>query len=116
MPTSYKIVRLSDLDDIYDEYETPQAAKDDLICLCQDAPECDYIILKDDVKLTSIQLEAEIKSCELKTEIDDAFIRASKLPANFKPGGRRAIDDLAEGPNGEPTTVWKPPNPEDNYK
>jgi RecJ-like exonuclease len=51
----------------------------------------------------------------LTSEVEAEFSEASKLPASYRSGRHQPYSDRAISPDGEPTAVWKPPNPEDQF-
>ena len=51
----------------------------------------------------------------LRSEVEAEFSEASRLPASYRSGRYQADSDRGISPDGEPTSVWKPPNPEDEF-
>lgn len=51
----------------------------------------------------------------LRSQVEAEFSEASKLPASYRSGRYQSDSDRGISPDGEPTSVWRPPNPEDEF-
>ncbi|OFW11267.1 MAG: hypothetical protein A3G20_08400 [Acidobacteria bacterium RIFCSPLOWO2_12_FULL_59_11] len=103
---SQKVVP-SDLDLLHDNPLSAQAVCE---ALRERFGEVDLAILRDGVELTTADLAEDIKSYEIRTAMEEDC----RLPPTYR-RGRGDERDVALGPGGEPTGVWRPPNPEDDY-
>lgn len=70
--------------------------------------------------LTAEQVKQRIEQAvredaKLKDEIAADFDKAAKLPASYRTGRFQSDSDRGINPDGEPTSVWKPTNPEDEF-
>ena len=93
-------------------YDNPKSAKSDLDYLRKQFPGVNLAILRDGVKLTKGELDADIKSYEIQTVREET----SRLPSTYRHGRGTERDDVAVGVDGNPTKVWGPDNPEDRYE
>jgi hypothetical protein len=93
-------------------YENPELAKSDLAYLRKKFPGRDFGILRDGVKITDAELDAEINSSDIQAVIEES----TRLPGTYRPGKGTERDDVAIGPDGHPTKVWGPKNPDDRYE
>jgi hypothetical protein len=104
----YRVTLLADLED-YEESDNPQTAKDDLQRLRQEFPSNHYMVLRDGKEITDTQLEDDVA-------LQDDFNKKAKVPAGYRSGKYGEIYDLGISPEDTPTSVWKPPNPADEYE
>ncbi len=98
--------------DVEGDYDNAKSAKCHLDHLRKRFPEIDLVILKDGLKLTDIELDADVKPYEIQTEREEAC----RLPSTYRHGWGGERDDVAIGTDGTPAKVWRPDNPEDEYK
>jgi hypothetical protein len=92
-------------------YDNPNSAKEDLQELQSLFPQAEFEIFRDGTPLTPSQLAADLTSYEI-----GQVIRAScELPSTFRRGWSNTTDEVATGPDGNPTKVWDPENPEDRF-
>lgn len=107
----YELALRSDVDD-REPFDDAQEVKRDLDRLRLELLTNSYIILRNGQEITEAELENDIA-------ISLAFESVSKIPAGYRRGAFGGTDDLGIGPNherNEPKTLWKPPNPEDDYQ
>jgi hypothetical protein len=104
----YRIVLCSDIED-YEESDNPSAAKADLDRFSLEFPANHYLILRNGKEITQTELEDDV-------DLQGDFAKTSKVPAGFRRGTWGRTHDLGISPEDNPTSVWKPPNPEDEYK
>jgi hypothetical protein len=111
----YKIAgpsKLSPTPDVDGIYDNPKSARSDLAYLEKQYPKADFVILKDEVKLSHAELDAEVESYDIQAERQESC----RLPSTYRPGKGSHTDDVAIGVDGNPTKVWGPENPEDRYE
>lgn len=111
---AYEITGLSQVEvppDIDGVYDNPKSANSDLRHLRRKFPGKNFDILRDGLKLTDAELDADIKSFEIQAVIE----KSTQLPATYRPGRGTESDDVATGIDGNPVNVRGPDNPEDRY-
>ncbi len=91
-------------------YDNPHSARSALEYLRKKFPGKNLGILRDGVKFTDTELDAEISSCDIEAIREES----TRLPGTYRRGW--GTDDVAIGPDGEPTTVWRPKNPDDRFE
>jgi hypothetical protein len=97
-----------DLDLVYDN---PRSALKDLQELQASFPHSKFDILRDAALLSASELAADLKSYEIAQLID----ASCELPSTYRRGWSITTDEVAKGPDGNPTKVWDPENPEDHF-
>jgi len=99
--------------DLASQYEDPLAAwnayTDYLLDRFYDD---DFAILKDGVEISPAQLKADVKSYEIQAVMKED---EERLPASHR-SGWGTNSDITVGDDGQPTSVWKPKNPADDYE
>lgn len=105
---NYRIALSSDIED-FEESDNPVTARDDLTRLRQECPVNRYLILRNGKGITEKELDDDIA-------LYGDFTKSSKVPFGFRSGKWGGEHDLGKSPQDVPTSIWKPPNPEDEYE
>jgi hypothetical protein len=105
-----QLPRLSPKPDVEGIYDNPKSAKSVLAYLRMEFRGKQFDILRDGVKITDAELDADIESFDIQAVREES----ARLPGNYRRGWGTERDDLAIGPDGRPAKVWAPPNPEDS--
>jgi hypothetical protein len=92
-------------------HDNPKSANENLQELQSLFPQTKFYILRDGTPLRLDQLDADIESYEIAEVREDSC----QLPATYRRGWSTTTDEVAKGPDGKPTKVWDPGNPEDRF-
>jgi hypothetical protein len=98
-------------DDLELIHDNPQSAKEALLELQTYFPNAQFPILRDGTQLGSNELDADIESYEIGLTREGSC----QLPTTYRRGWSNTTDEIAKGPDGNPTKVWDPENPEDRF-
>lgn len=89
-------------------HENPRSVQNTIDELCKRFPNVDFEIWKDNVKLSAKEFQDDLHLYELQLDEE------SRLPSTYRPGWGSRSDIVEDG--DERKSVWKPPNPDDEYK
>lgn len=98
-------------DDLDLIHYNPQSAKETLLELQTYFPHTQFLILRDGGQLRSSELDDDIESYEIGLAREESC----QLPTTYRRGSSNTTDEIARGPDDNPTKVWDPENPEDRF-